>query len=974
MDKTGVNNGNNHDSDGNGEPIFFGLPGGPTPGMVFSNRYEITHVLGRGGMGQVFEANDLVLNRVCAVKILLLQFASEPGVLKRFLKEAERTAKINHPNVIQIIDMGSEGNFPFFVMEKFATSDLKKFIRNERPSWPEYFKIFEQIILGLRAALKSEVIHRDIKLENILINEEKYIKIVDFGLAKVLNETGTAQMTRSGDVFGTPYYMSPEQCHGSKNVNYKADVYSAGATFYHLITGNPPFTADSYVKILMMHCQEPRPKACEVRPDCPTTLSELLENMMSIKAEDRPDYNTVLSILEKIKTQPEAEAVMQTVPSLSKKAKDTVGLPTHSAEIEDNKMEVAVKQQEDKPPDTEAVEDATVFQEADRESGNGTKSGRVKKILQLIITPFSIFIKHRLYRRVWFWIAAFISLFFGLFFLVVFYEKSHDFRSILRDLGIKKPVKYFVKAVDDIFEFEDLYRSTFERNSSRNNWSANQFNFNAARAIIEPQPNINLEKKLDGEGDRLLAQKQYAKASTKYLQAALYSSNRRLYREKQGVCVIAKTDLDKADVFLKKAWDLNNSKKYNDALILATQAIAHNPKNKVAYQSRAFSFLKLGKDKEAAEDYIKAITLAPHYFHAIHDLGFLHFRKGNYRRALQLFQDSILFMEQQKSKRALPYFNRAKCYLKLERYEQALSDVTEAYNLKALSNYRILRVQILLRMQRYSQANHIIEQVYSSEKKRNKNVALYIRALYALTLTGIGQTSRIRKIFPDSDKSLSYQDKYLYNYYKGRMFLIRGDKEKAMAINHYKTAVQYLTRVPAYMSNRVLEYNARRFTYEAQMKLHQYHLANKAIERAMSIEKYLGVLHILKAKSFVAAGNYDGALRELVHAGNKDGKNFQFHLLRAEIYKKKGQKSDLEAALADLKRAEYYNLFSPEVYLQRAEIFEKMGKTREAAFERQKASIPKKSKQGFKFPSGKGLFPKGKGLFDKNPFKKSKTK
>ncbi|MFC1743677.1 protein kinase [Candidatus Riflebacteria bacterium] len=265
----------------------------------FHSRYEVHGVLGRGGMGAVYDCFDKSLKRKCAIKVLKKKL-HQADILKRFQSEARLTASINHPNIIQIYAVSEEDEHAFFVMEKFSTKTLQDLI-NIRKFIPlkKQINIFTQIIKGLKAAKKMNLLHRDIKPANILIDEENYIKIIDFGICKVEECSAGNELTDTGIIMGTPQYISPEQGKGMKDIDYKTDIYSAAATFYHFITGEPPFVADSAVELIMQHCDAERPDLRDKLPHCPATLAELLLAMMHTDREKRPDYDEILKELER---------------------------------------------------------------------------------------------------------------------------------------------------------------------------------------------------------------------------------------------------------------------------------------------------------------------------------------------------------------------------------------------------------------------------------------------------------------------------------------------------------------------------------------------------------------------------------------------------------------------------------------------------------------------------------------------------
>ncbi|MFC1744728.1 bifunctional serine/threonine-protein kinase/formylglycine-generating enzyme family protein [Candidatus Riflebacteria bacterium] len=269
----------------------------------FPERYQVVAPIGKGGMGQVFEVFDQVLERSCAIKVIKQEHVAEEDVLLRFQTEAKITAGINHPNIIKIFDFSKDPKNPFFVMEKFQGLNGREFLQKEKVNIRRLIPLFKQIIQGLNAAWKSELIHRDIKPANILIDAEDNLKIIDFGLGKPLKMGKVSNLTKTGTILGSPLFMSPEQCEDSTNLTFKTDIYSAGATFYYFLTGKPPFQAESISKIFIMHCRDPRPRVIEKLKGCPDSLSRLVERMMAIDKKQRPDYNEILNSLKELEEE-----------------------------------------------------------------------------------------------------------------------------------------------------------------------------------------------------------------------------------------------------------------------------------------------------------------------------------------------------------------------------------------------------------------------------------------------------------------------------------------------------------------------------------------------------------------------------------------------------------------------------------------------------------------------------------------------
>jgi len=222
------------------------------------SHYRVLKKLGRGGMGEVYLAEDDNLPRQVAIKFMLPEFAAVPELRARFQHEARSAALINHPNVVTIYDVGEFNNRPYFVMEFIDGGALADLIDRRELPLDEVLDLALQICAGLGKAHQKGIVHRDLKPSNILLDSDSRVKIVDFGLAKLRDATS---LTTTGDVMGTPAYMSPEQARGWK-LDQRSDIFSLGVILYELITRRRPFEAATrealYLAILQ---QEPEPLA-----------------------------------------------------------------------------------------------------------------------------------------------------------------------------------------------------------------------------------------------------------------------------------------------------------------------------------------------------------------------------------------------------------------------------------------------------------------------------------------------------------------------------------------------------------------------------------------------------------------------------------------------------------------------------------------------------------------------------------------
>lgn len=245
-------------------------------------------------MGAVFEAWDLRLERAVAIKVLRPVFVGHDEYIKRFLREAQAASKIRHRNVVVILDYGEAvGGLVYSVMELFVGRDLEQLLRiqpAQRLPWPQAYEMLMQIACGLRAAHRQGVIHRDIKPANCFVtteDDEPVVKVVDFGIAKV-EDAGTAQLTSTGNLLGTPSYIAPELIRTQCPAAPRSDVYSLGVLAFRMLTGRLPFTGATAFEVMRRACMEPPPSLSESVPELPTAVNGLVLEMLAKAPEERP--------------------------------------------------------------------------------------------------------------------------------------------------------------------------------------------------------------------------------------------------------------------------------------------------------------------------------------------------------------------------------------------------------------------------------------------------------------------------------------------------------------------------------------------------------------------------------------------------------------------------------------------------------------------------------------------------------------
>jgi serine/threonine protein kinase/tetratricopeptide (TPR) repeat protein len=246
-------------------------------------KYDITAKIGQGAMGEVYKAHDPILNRFVAIKTMSAAIGSDDELRKRFLREAQSAARLNHPNIITLFDFGEDHGKIYMAMELLEGSDLKDLIASHGiASLEDKLGFMEQICDGLGFAHMQEVVHRDLKPANIHVQPNGQIKIMDFGLARL----GTSEMTRTGMVMGTPHYMSPEQVKG-KRADFRSDIFSLGAVFYELLTGHKPFDAESLHAVLFQVMEHQPEDVRHWSPEVPNILVQVVDRALNKDPEQR---------------------------------------------------------------------------------------------------------------------------------------------------------------------------------------------------------------------------------------------------------------------------------------------------------------------------------------------------------------------------------------------------------------------------------------------------------------------------------------------------------------------------------------------------------------------------------------------------------------------------------------------------------------------------------------------------------------
>lgn len=267
---------------------------------LYGSRYKVTKLLGKGTTGAVFKGKDIVTDQIIAIKVLNLSDELEANQLDeykfRFYREIETAGKLNHPNIVKILDSGETDGFAYIAMEYVDGINLRHYARADRLLRPKtVLKIIAQCADALAYSHKQALIHRDIKPANIIYNQtDDYVKLTDFGIARIPDST----RTRAGSILGTPLYMSPEQLAGER-LDARSDLYSLGVTLYHLLTGSPPFRPKTMAELMRSITQEQHKDISEIKPSTPSCIAWTVNKALE-KAPDKR-FQSAASMANKLR-------------------------------------------------------------------------------------------------------------------------------------------------------------------------------------------------------------------------------------------------------------------------------------------------------------------------------------------------------------------------------------------------------------------------------------------------------------------------------------------------------------------------------------------------------------------------------------------------------------------------------------------------------------------------------------------------
>ena len=319
-----------------------------TSGQKIGERYEIVKTIGEGGMANVYLAKDTILDRKVAIKVLRGDLSSDEKFIRRFEREALSVSNLSHQNIVEVYDVGEEGDQHYIVMEYIEGKTLKQLLQKRGTlTLSEVIDIMNQLTDGLAHAHNAYIIHRDIKPQNIMIEDDGLIKITDFGIAMALNST---QLTQTNSVMGSVHYLPPEQANG-KSSTIKSDIYSLGILMYELLTGSVPFKGDNAVEIALKHLKEKIPSIRRQNPTIPQSVENIVLKAVAKNPKNRYDSITEMH-----------DDLMNCLNDEHKNDKKCVYKYPEN-DLDDNTVIEEVKPEIDKPKDIEEIKEKKKMEE-----------------------------------------------------------------------------------------------------------------------------------------------------------------------------------------------------------------------------------------------------------------------------------------------------------------------------------------------------------------------------------------------------------------------------------------------------------------------------------------------------------------------------------------------------------------------------------------------------------------------------------
>ncbi|MDR1568021.1 MAG: Stk1 family PASTA domain-containing Ser/Thr kinase [Streptococcaceae bacterium] len=317
-------------------------------GKIFNERYRILRPIGSGGMANVFLAEDLILHREVAIKVLRTDFQNDPIAIRRFQREAHAATELVHPNIVSVYEVGEVDGMQYLAMEYIKGSDLKQYIREHAPLANQAaVRLAREILAAITVAHEHKIVHRDLKPQNILLDDNGTVKITDFGIATAFSDTS---LTQTNSMLGSVHYLSPEQARGSQ-ATYRSDIYAIGVILFEMLTNQVPFDGDSAVAIALQHFQEEIPSVRSFNANVPQALENVVIKATAKDIDNR--YSTTELMREDLATVLDASRANEPKVSFNKAVEATRTIPRPVVSQEETHDLLTNSPQANKAVDTE---------------------------------------------------------------------------------------------------------------------------------------------------------------------------------------------------------------------------------------------------------------------------------------------------------------------------------------------------------------------------------------------------------------------------------------------------------------------------------------------------------------------------------------------------------------------------------------------------------------------------------------------
>jgi serine/threonine protein kinase len=635
---------------------------------VISDRYKVLSLLGSGGMGSVYKVEDKTLGKIFAVKVLSPKLTEDQAAFRRFSQEAKASGELNHPNINNVYEQGTtDSGAPFLVMDYLEGETLCDILKKEgRLQYERAIDIFEQICQALEQAHNKGVIHRDVKPSNIIIVPSEgggeLVKVVDFGIAKVLPATDnkTAQLTQTGEIFGSPLYMSPEQCNG-ENLDARSDIYSLGCTMFETLTGRAPFAATNPFKVMMNQVQMPPPAMRSAAPklEVPSALEAIIMTCLEKKPADR--YQTVSALqadLKRVQSGKRPLATRHKTPANKRRLTRVAGVVAIIAALASGSMYMSSQRTE---PPAELATEADERPSKPEEYAGKTLAQWSAEIEREPTNAQNYYNRGRL----------------------------HDYRDERIDA-----IQDYTKAIELNPKFTDAYKARAFVYSMVNNYDKALVDANwlindqpdwsegyevrsfiemseedTEHAIEDARKAISLQPLTESTRDNL-AYKYYCLASALINEAAYEQA---IKTADQGL-EIGKDGGNADSLYAARALALCHQQKFGDAIVDIQKAIELNPQRSPHWSILAYAHVGSGNLAEAERALKKVEQVETFPARAFRLKGEIHRITEQYERALGDFS-----AETSLEQYAPGYRQKANCYIALGQLHSALDDLQRSH-------------------------------------------------------------------------------------------------------------------------------------------------------------------------------------------------------------------------------------------------------------------------------------------------------